>query len=267
MKKKFVPEGHPISEEKAKELLEGDLADVCRNILKGCCVPIYWFQCDVKNPEILHNGTLTLLKTPKLILGITAAHVLRAYHEDNKVKNISLQLFNEVTDNLIDSVIDISDKYDLATIAIDEKLLGRLGKAITPLEGWPPKPPQEGRGIMIAGYPGIERMQPEAFKIDFGLFTALVIARTVTQTQITWLLEPEHQLENAKIKPPPPYYNLGGVSGGPLISWFETENFVTHFCLSGIVTEHPDYEKNDFAIERLVAIRADLIRDDGTISH
>ena len=267
MKTKLGPEGHPISEDKAKELLSGDLANVYRNILRDCCVPIFWYQRDVKNPEILHNGTLTLMRTPNLILGLTAAHVLRAYQKDCKNKNISLQLFNEVTDNLMDNLIDISDKYDLATIAIDQELIRRLGKTITPLEGWPPKPPQEGRGIMIAGYPGIERLHTNEFNVDFGLFTAIVIARTVTETQITWLLEPEHQLENAKIKPPPPFYNLGGVSGGPLISWFETESFVSHFCLSGIVTEHPDYEKNDFAIERLVAIRADLISDNGTISH
>jgi hypothetical protein len=259
------PAGHPISGAKAKELFGGDLADFYRNILMKCCVPIYWYRRDIDQPEILHNGTVTLVKTPKLLLGITAAHVLREFEKDSGRNSITLQLANETIDDLINNVIDISDKYDLATIAISEELLPRLGKATTPLGFWPPKPPQEGRGIMIAGYPGVERVQPKELEVNFGLFTALVIARTVTDIQITWLVEPEHQLENAKIKPPPQNYNLGGVSGGPLISWFESENFVAHFCLSGIVTEHPDYENSDFYIERLVAARADLIRDDGSI--
>ncbi|GBE06994.1 hypothetical protein BMS3Abin11_00092 [bacterium BMS3Abin11] len=101
--------------------------------------------------------------------------------------------------------------------------------------------------------------------MNFGLFTAIVISRTVTDTQITWLLEPEHQLDNSKIDPPPPEYNLGGISGGPLISFFESENYISYYCLSGIVTEHPDYENNEFTIERLIAIRADVINEKGRI--
>ena len=76
---------------------------------------------------------------------------LRQFEKDCSNNSVTLQLANETIDNLFDSVIDISDKYDLATIAIDEKLLARLGKQKTPLGVWPPKPPQEGRGIMIAG--------------------------------------------------------------------------------------------------------------------
>jgi len=265
MKERFPPEGHPISAQKAKELLAGNLVDAYRNILKGCCIPIYWFRLNAKNPEILHNGTLTLVRTPKGLLGITAAHVLQTYKSDSDKEPTRLQLDNEVVDDLLGRVIDVSDKLDLATIAIDEGLLNSFGKAITPLNSWPPQPPEEGKGIMIAGYPAIERLQPESLKVNFGLFTVLGMARVVTETQITWLVEPEYQLENAKIKAPPSNYNLGGVSGGPLISWFESANHVTHYRLSGIVTEHPDYENSDFSIERLIAIRADVVRDNGTI--
>jgi hypothetical protein len=259
-----IPEGHPISEEKAKELIAGSLGDVYRNILKTSCAPIYWYRTNGKPFSILHNGTVTFIRTPNRLLGITAAHVLRKYFADTAAGNIRLQIMDGVVDNIQDRIISMSDRLDLATFTVDEKLLKSFGKEIVPLTNWPPRPPQEGRGIMLAGYPGVERAA-ELNQVTFGLFTALVIARTVTDIQITWLIEPEEQLVNAKIPAPPPQYGLGGISGGPLISWFEAENHVATYALSGIVTEHPDYENNAFSVERVVAVRADVVQENGHI--
>lgn len=79
MKAWEAPEGHPISIEKAKELMAGDLADVYRDILRKCCAPIYWFDRRRKDGRILSNGTVTFVQTPERLLGVTAAHVLNAY--------------------------------------------------------------------------------------------------------------------------------------------------------------------------------------------
>jgi hypothetical protein len=65
---------------------------------------------------------------------------------------------------------------------------------------------------------------------------------------------------------PSPRYGLGGVSGGPLISWFESESYIATYTLSGIITEHPDYEENEFTIERVIATRADFIQHSGRIA-
>ena len=256
---------HPISMDKAKELMAGDLGDVYRQILRDCCAPIYWFPLDSQNLAIAHNATLTILKTPTRLLGVTAAHVLRQYQSDLKGGPLRLQLMNEVVDDLCERVIDVSNELDIATFSLDEELVKRLGR--TPLGAWPPKPPQEGKGIMIAGYPAGERIEAEDFTVNFGLFTVLGVARTVTDKQVTWLVEAEYELDNAKVPPPPPEYDLGGISGGPLISWFESDTFVSHHCLSGIVIEHPDYKSNREMppIERLIAIRADSIAESGNI--
>src|SRR3972149_2289818 len=124
---------HPISLDKAKELLAGDLGDVYRRILADCCVPIYWFNLDTKDFAIAHNGTLTIAQTPKKLLGVTAAHVLRQYESDRKDGSLRLQLMNEVVDDLCERVIDVSDALDIATFALDEELVKRLGR--TPLGG------------------------------------------------------------------------------------------------------------------------------------
>jgi hypothetical protein len=259
-----APEGHPISVERAKELMAGDLGDVYRNILKTSCAPLYWYRADRGDLSILHNGTVTFVRTPERLLGITAAHVLRAYLAHSANGGVRLQLMNSVVEDMPARIIGLSDRLDIATFAVDEALLHGLGKETVPLATWPPRPPQEGRGIMLAGYPAIERAA-ESNQVTFGLFTALGTARTVTDVQITWLIEQEAQLANAKIPPPPPQYGLGGISGGPLISWFKGENHLATYALSGIVIEHPDYEQNEFYIERVVAVRADRIHDSGRI--
>lgn len=243
----------------------GALGDAYREILAGCCVPVYWFRRGTKDFAISHNGTLTIVRTPKRLLGITAAHVVQQFMQDSKNGPIRLQLNNEVVDDLPARIIDMSENIDVATIALDEHLVKRLNK--TPLSDWPPRPPQEGKGIMIAGFPGVERIESKDFAVSFGLFTALGVARTVTDCQITWLMERESLLPNNKIPVPPLAYDLGGISGGPLISWFETESHVAHHCLSGIVIQHPDYQKNPDMplIERLIARRAEAIAESGMI--
>lgn len=258
-------DGNPISIEQAKELLAGDLGKEYRKILMGCCAPLYWYRRGIKNPPIAHNGTLTIARTPKALLGITAAHVVRQYSTDVQTHPHQFQIMNELVDDFQERLIDVSDKLDIATVALDEDLLKRLGK--TPLGEWPAWPPQEGKGIMIAGYPAGARAQTENLNVCFGLFTALGVARTVTDRQVTWLSEPEFQLAGGTIETPPPQYDLGGISGGPVISWFESGHLVSHHRLSAIVTEHPDYAGNHDIppIERLIAIRADAISETGKI--
>lgn len=254
---------HPISLEQAVNLMKGDLGVAYREILSKSCCPIFWYRTDIAPTKVEHNGTLTILQTPKKIIGITAAHVIRQFEKDIQINEFRLQLMNEVFDDFMSLVIDISDKRDLATIELSQDIVSRLGK--TPVD-WPPIPPEEGKGIMLSGFPNIELIE-DVREASWGLFTALGVARTVTLDQITWLIEPEHNIPNPKIPTPPPLYDLGGISGGPLISWFESEQHVAHYRLSGIITEHPSYKENlDFPpIERLAASRADCISENGVI--
>jgi hypothetical protein len=265
MKNVQAPEGHPISIERAKELMAGNLADVYRDILSTSCAPVYWFERDRTDLGILNNGTVTFLQTPDRLLGVTAAHVLLGYRNDASRTEVVLQIMDHVVDDIQDRIIDVSDRFDLATFEVNEQFLAQVDKRIVPLRNWPPRPPEEGRGIMLAGYPAVER-HAAANRVDFGLFTALVVARRVTDIQITWLIEREAQLAGARVPAPPPNYGLGGVSGGPLITWLESDTHIATYALGGIITEHPDYEKNEFWVERVVAVRADLISPTGRIS-
>lgn len=259
-----APNGHPISIDCATKLLRGPLADVCREILKNCCAPIYWFDRNDPERKIINNGTVTFVQTSDVLIGITAAHVIDGLQRDVSNGDIQIQIMNAVVNDLLERIICTSSKYDLVTFLVDENLARQLGKTFQPLQQWPPIPPQEGRGIMLAGYPGVER-NAKQMDVEFGLFTALVTARTVTDTQITWLIDPSTQITDTKILPPPPKYCMGGLSGGPLLTCIESEQHILTYALGGIITEQPDYLINEFSTERLITVRADLIMNSGRI--
>ncbi len=229
--------------------MSGALGDVYRSILKACCAPIFWYR---PGGPIIHSGTLTFVRTPKRLIGITAAHVLRQYEQDHSEIPVRLQVMNAVWD--MPEIIAVSDTHDLATISVPQEKVSQIGKELAPLTNWPPIIPQEDRAIMLAGYPGVDRIQPNPFAVDWGLFTGLGIARRVVGPQITWRVDRDLGRGNL-----PSNHNLGGISGGPLIGWFESKRQLTEYRLSGIVTEASSQ------LEYVVAARADVLTDDGSL--
>lgn len=248
-----LPANHPIDIELAKKLIAGNLGNEYRSILKASCAPIFWHRFGTEKQTVLHSATITLIKTPKRLLGVTAAHVIRKYQQDHFDSPVKLQIMNMLFEE--PEIIAISDELDLATLSISEDQLSQIGKHIVPLSMWPPMLPGEGRGIMLAGYPGDDRFYPSSGKVNFGLFTALGIARRVTGSQITWHADRDESVGNL-----PPNQNLGGISGGPLIGWFETANFLAYYAFCGIIKQaHQE-------LENVVAGRADFIAEDGSIN-
>ena len=182
------PNGHPLTVERAKELINGDLGEMYRVILSRSCAPIYWHQRRGSGAEILNSGTVTFVRTPKRLMAVTAAHVIRCYEKTHAAATWPLHL-QVMSAGLNLQVIGISDELDLATLAIDDKLLSSIGKEVEPLSTWPPRLPQERRGILLAGYPAVDRLQPKPMELSWGLFTALCIARNTIRDQITWVAE------------------------------------------------------------------------------
>jgi hypothetical protein len=239
----------------------GPFGDVVRDILKGCCVPVLWFQLDRQNPAVLHNASMTLVTSSKATFGVTAAHVERTFAKHRRDQRVRLQIFDAVVDDLLERAIAISDGLDLATIGLGSGVLSQLGKDVVPLRTWPPLAPAPGRGIMLAGYPGQERLNSAPLEVDFGLFTVLGIARSVSDEQITWVVERDYGVDVSKIPTLPRNSDLGGISGGPLVGWFESPNHLATYRLSGIISQA------HAGLERVIAKRADFIRDDGTIQE
>jgi hypothetical protein len=243
--------------ERARELINGELGKVYRGILCRSCAPIYWHQRQGSRAEILGNGTVTFVRTRRRLMAITAAHVVRCYEKALSAATwpLQLQLMNAALNM---DVIDISDDLDLATLAIEDKLLLRVGKDVEPLSTWPPRVSQEGRGILLAGYPGVDRLQPKPMEADWGLFPVLGVAWRVLhdRNEITWVADRDDPNIQTDL---PPDHCLLGISGGPLIGLFESASHLAHCVLSGIIIEvHQELEK-------VIARQADFVCEDGSI--
>jgi len=204
----------------------------------------------------LNNGTITVVRTPKKLFGITAAHVVDQYNEDVQKGGVTLQVKDKVIDGL--RIINSSSRRDLATFELDEQLVKKLGLEPIDLSS---QPTVEGKGLLLAGYPGTTRVYAEPMQIEWSPFFAITTARTVTPDQITILVPPDDRVRNSL----PLNCNLGGISGGPVIGIFETKSYVASHSLSGVITAHPNSDRNDFSIERIVAAAAEAITESGNI--
>lgn len=251
------PDNHPIDEARARGIVQLTGAP-SREFLGTCCVPLYWWATKQPDNPILGNGTVTLIKTPKRVIGLTANHVVAGALEAFEGGDVVMQLADASAHELRTRIIARSANLDLASFSFDG-LIDRLGwPDKRPLVSWPPIPPQEGRGIMIGGYPGNGREKIGRKGISFGLFTALTIARTVSDDQISCRFEREYMVESADVPAMPPNYDLGGISGGPVITLVESPSYLVSYRLGGIVSEA------SCELEKVFAKRVDFIKDDGS---
>jgi hypothetical protein len=252
-----------LTEEEARRHVGGELGDVYRRVLSTSCAPICWFPRRGRpDLEAMHSGTVTIVQTPRRLMGITAAHVITELQSDQAVEPQTILLMNARLDAL--NVIDMNKHLDLATFEIDAASVAQIGKGIAPLTVWPPQAPTEGRGMLLAGYPRISRVTQTVTqnigRLEWGLFTVIGLAGRVSDDQISWMVERERNVPHPTIPDPPPNAELGGISGGPVIGLFERRG-IHYWGLSGIVSEA------SAQLERVVSKRADFIRDDGRIDR
>jgi hypothetical protein len=109
----------------------------------------------------------------------------------------------------------IAEQGERPMFSVGDAMLASLGKRTVPLNNWPLRAPQKGRGIVIAGYPTVERVV-HCNRVNFNLFTALVVARRVTDRRITWSVAPDTIFDDARLPQLPPNYGIDGISGRPL---------------------------------------------------
>jgi hypothetical protein len=231
------PADHPIKPEQAKALIAGDLGAQYRDILAHACSPIYWHSGQPQiDPRIQSNGTVTYARIGSETVGITAAHVVRGFEEAKGNGPCVLQIGNAAYDL---DIIAIDDALDLAVLRLPTAMIASLGKPIIPLSLCRPGDVvQEQRGIMLAGFPGEDRLEGDGKPIGWGLLVVIGVARRVNEMQITWSPDYENHIPAEGIPDLERNKNFGGISGGPLIGLFEKGGgSLQYFSLAGIVVQ------------------------------
>lgn len=172
-------------------------------------MPIAWVTARAGLPHILASGSAFLLDCGEGPFGVTARHVLAGFRQDRASHPDAVCMLEQLRFDPVERAIAKDSAYEVATFRIlpDEvRQLRPRGKvALTGGQRtWPREPPQAGRGVFFVGFAGTGRaMRPyrggNVVEIDWGIFTALATADTVSDTSVSLVLQ--HDPEVARSSP------------------------------------------------------------------
>src|SRR5262249_48117096 len=115
--------------------------------------------------------------------------------------------------------VDIDLDIDIATFTISPREIAAIER--TPYSGyqreWPPPPPQRDKGIYYCGFPAKGTRQLSQRAVQFGVSIGSGVASSVSDTDVSSLIEREYLEAALGEGIPPENYDFGGISGGPML--------------------------------------------------
>ena len=251
----------------AERMLRGGLAKAMRETAAQYSAPLSWVYAEDGRPVVPSNGSAFLLDCGRGPFLVTAAHVLQGFRADKDSHPDAKAVVGETIIPLESRVIATDRAHDVATFSVTPSEIAELRRyGKVPLTGsqreWPPRPPCIDHGVFFVGFSGDQRhLLPYRgggeVRIEFGAYTALAAASSVSDTGLALLFEHEQTFDSGLRPLMPTRDNMGGCSGAPILTFGE-ERGVFSWRLGGVVNQ---------AADGLVkAARADCINLDGTLN-
>lgn len=274
-----------ISETEARALVAGDYGRASLEHIAAFAVPLFIVRAGrlsptnpAQNAGLLTNGTAFFIDLGMGPFGVTADHVFAEALEPNVAsRGLSpvqygppAQPLLEI-DDLSSRLIARSTHWDIATFQVSSNEIDRLGVSVLTA---PPVVPVEGRGgVAFVGFPGAQReiigfgrrgRAPEA-TVSFAVFPGFGIAASVSDRQVTFQFERDALVATPGFAEPPLDFDLGGMSGGPMLTKLETRAGIEHWAPAGIIIQGHMLPEGRTGL--LFATRADCLRPDGSINE
>jgi len=256
--------------EEAIFLMRSGLAKEMRDLAARYVMPICWITARDRKPWILDNGSAFLLDCGDGPFLVTANHVYEGFVAAKHQHPDAVCMVGDVRFDYAGRRIACDTAYDVATFRVAHDEIDQLanyanGKIILTgsQKSWPPTPPAVDRGVFFVGFPGDGRaMRPyrgnSLVEIDWVGYTALAVASGVSNTDITLVLDHQHDFDVGLRPSIPSDWALGGCSGAPLLTFVEQRG-VFSWRLGGII-----YESSSLILK---ASRADCLNPDGTLNR
>jgi hypothetical protein len=249
------------NEQEARAIMAAGLGRAELEFVTSITAPLYWIIREDERQYRVRNGSAFFLDAGAGPFAVTANHVLDGWRGDRAAGNVvGLQLGHDLQLDLDrkNKVIGAHSGIDIATFQISAEEVQRLGK--TTLTGyqraWPPGPPQPDRGIYYAGFPGKETIWLSPREISFGIVTGGGIASSVSDRDVSTLVERQHLVAVLGQGLPPEDYDFRGMSGGPMLTVIETST-IRSWALAGVIYEGPNASPDEAeAIAGLDIVRA-----------
>ena len=236
-------------------------------------LPIFWVIREGQKRYRARNGTCFFLDTGERLFGVTANHVLDGLRNDRLNQHVVGLQIGDLPFDLDgrNAVIGADADIDIATFQISAQEVGKAHRTVLrSYQGeWPPTPPQVGRGIYYAGFPGSEKIWLSQREISFGIAYAGGVASSVSELDVSTLIERD-QIMPVRGGPPllPENYNFQGISGGPMLSVIDHRGLRT-WALAGVVYQGPNVDLDTTqaiaGLEIIKARRAHFILPDGSL--
>jgi hypothetical protein len=232
--------------------------------------PLVWHDLREPYPKCLLGGTCFILRFRARLVGITAAHVIRAL-EDAKRKTTNIEcLLRTVPFDISSAIIARDHELDIVTFGVTEdQLIGSEAQAIDCTREWPPPTPEKGSALSCGGCP--EVIQTEFshskrefhFYVDLGFVDAFdeqnIFERHDPETDIRLIASPKFQDRGA---------NFSGCSGGPVLMHTERNGLHRWFPVALIVQQGQwSFETAEPGWERFQFRRIHFVKDDGSIEN
>jgi hypothetical protein len=210
--------------------------------------------------SIQHNATMTLVKFPEVLVGVTCYHVFRKYVKLREQDLNPIFQIDRFPFDPIQHLIAQDEKRDLATFDLSAFAgeAGGLNRAsIIEPHRWPPRPVSEGDIVCLAGYPGIWRDQMSTHELKLHSFSSgATFVDSATGERFTVGVHTGDPVVTFKKKE---LGFLGGLSGGPALCW--RNDVILHAELVGFISDY--HEEGD----RMIVRAARVLNQDGTFQY
>jgi hypothetical protein len=206
------------------------------------------------------GGSAFLIRTQTGVFGVTAGHVVDGFIAARRTCRGLMATLGGFSFNLEECLIGRGNRVDIATFRVREADLPVIG--FLPLErAWPPATPASNGTILLAGWPGHERVVG-AERVTGGIYIGWGSA-SVSDLKITIPVDHGRGIFSPfpGVPLPPPGFDFGGISGEPvMVIVAEDDGRRIGWRLAGVISEGiPSYDY-------IVATRAEVIQSDGQIS-
>jgi len=262
-----------LTEAEAKAIMAAGLGEAELKFVISVTAPLYWIIRETGGTSRVRNGSAFFLDAGEGPFAVTANHVIAGWKEDRTAREVvALQLGEDLAIDFEGrhAIIAAHEGIDIATFRISRREIASIGKAI--LTGyqkkWPPGRPQEDKGIYYGGFPGLETLWLSPDEISFGASAGSGVASSVSETDVSSLIERENLSPVFGKRLPPVNFDFGGMSGGPMLAVIEYRG-LRSWALAGVIYQGPnpsdDPQQSIAGLQIMKARRAHFIRPDGTL--
>ena len=214
-------------------------------------------------PLEYRQGSVFFLDCGRGPFAVTAGHVFEQFQRDRAERRIRGCQIGNVGVNPDERLIDWGrdKRIDIATFRITPQEISEIGKnVVIGTDGaWPP-PPNVNEVVFFGGFPGCERISVAPSEFSFGLHSGMVPLTDYTEHQIGCRFDRRYWVDVRGLGLPPVGYDLGGVSGGPMLQPVYRDGG-WRWRLVGVISEAVMVEE----FERITAVRAHFILPEGRI--